>query len=62
MGMTSVAVRIYSLCMLLHGEALEQFDSMEVQNNGINNTHLKEIQEILLGYCFPVHILSKQNR
>ena len=44
------AGNINYLCTLSCGEALLEFDELEIQNTGTSNAHLKFIQEGLLGY------------
>ena len=47
---------------MLHGEAIRDFDELSCQDAGTKNTHLKFIQEVLVGYFFPINALSKQKR
>ena len=61
-GTTTVAGKINYLRNLLRGKALREFDKLSSQKSGTNNTHMKFIQEGLLGYLPPINALSKQNR
>ena len=61
-GTTTVAGWINHLHTMLRGGKLQEFDELASNNNGTTNTHLKQIQEDLLGYFFPINALSKQNR
>ena len=58
---TTAANKINYLHTLLSGEALRELDKLASQNAGTNNTHLKFIQEGLLG-VFIINALSKQKR
>ena len=60
-GTTTAAGNINYLRALLCGEELREFDKLASQNAGTNNTHLKFIQEGLLG-VFIINALSKQKR
>ena len=46
---TTAAGRINYLHTLLHGEVLQNLDELDIQNAGTKNSHLKFIQEGLLG-------------
>ena len=59
-GTTTSVEKINYLCTILRGEALWEFDKLSSQNTGTNSTHLKFIQEGLLGYSFPINALSNQ--
>ena len=59
-GTTMDARTINNLRTLLTGEALREFDELASWNTGTNNSHLKFIQEGLLGYFFPINALSKK--
>ena len=50
---TPEALNINYLPTLLRGEAIQEFDKLEIQNTGTNNAHLNLIQEGLLGYFPP---------
>ena len=47
---------------ILRGEVLQEFDELASQNTGSKNSHLKFIQEVLLGYYFSINALSKKKR
>ena len=47
-GAKTSAGKINYLRTLLSGEALQEFDKLAIQNTGMNNVHLKLIQEGLL--------------
>ena len=44
-GITSAALKISYLRNLLHGESLQEFYELAIQNTGTKNSHLKFIQE-----------------
>ena len=58
MGTTSVSVRIDYLCTMLRGESQQKFYWLVSHNSGTTSTHLKHIQEGLLG--FFIDAISKQ--
>ena len=61
-GPTLAAGKINYLRTLLRGEALLEFEELASHNTGTNNSHLKFIQESLLGCFPPVNNISKQKR
>ena len=61
-GTTVTAGKINYLRTLLRREALREFDELVSHNAGTNNSHLKFIQEGLLGYFTPINALSKKKR
>ena len=61
-GTVTVAGKINYLCKILCGEALQEFNELTSHNSGMENSHLKHIQEGLLGYFFPINSLSKKKR
>ena len=50
------------LHMMLHGNALREFNKLAIQNGGSTNNHLKIITEGLLGNFFPINTLSNKKR
>ena len=59
-GTTTATSKTIYLLTIPRGEALREFDKLSSQNTGTNSTHLKFIQEGLLGYSFPINALSNQ--
>ena len=61
-GTTSTTVKIQCLRTILRGGALKEFDVIAGQVGSKNNTHLKQIKEVLLSYIFPISAINKQKR
>ena len=59
-GTTTVSGRINYVCTILRREVLREFENMESQKNGTNNTHLKAIQEGLIIYPPPPQLILKK--
>ena len=47
---------------MLRGEYIWEFDGLVSQKSGTINSHLKHIQEVLLGYLPPINTLYNQKR
>ena len=62
MGTTKFVGRVNFLCTLLCGEALREFENPERHNNGSTESHLKEIQEVLIEYPPPTNAIRNQKR
>ena len=61
-GTTTATSKTIYLLTIPRGEALREFDKLSSQNTGTNSTHLKFIQEGLIGYFLPINALSNQKR
>ena len=61
-GTTSPSVRINYMCTMIRGEALIEFEKLEVNKHSTANAHIKQITEGLLRYFFPTNAFSNQNR
>ena len=61
-GTTSATGKIQFLYTMLGGEALREFDVLEIQVGSTTNGHLKSIKESLIGYFFPINGINKQKR
>ena len=61
-GTTSATGKIQFLYTMLRGEALREFDVLEIQVGSTTNGHLKSIKESLIGYFFPINGINKQKR
>ena len=48
-GTKDISGRNNYIHMIIHGEELREFNEFVSHNNGTENTHLKQIQEGLLG-------------
>ena len=45
---------------MLYGEAIKEFDELEIHNSGTENDHLKHITEVLLRYFILINVISNQ--
>ena len=61
-GMFVANAKVQYLCTILSGEALWWFNTLFGQLGSTTITHLNRVVLGLGAYCFPVDVLSKQNR
>ena len=62
LGTLATGTNIQYLCILLHGEAIHQLETLSVEVGSLTIEHLNRI---ILGfgtYLFPVNVLSKKKR